>query len=435
MTMMDNNISNRFRALTVKVNDGSGCLFQPFTMDYSYVLTARHVIKNFPTETIKIEQQTGKEPVILEWIEPPYYDESDNARDGAAIIKIKRIDTEEILPVYKKELKYNTSHIYKLCGYPLKRRDKDDPYRSNDLELKDDKLDNFIEAEIQGRPPYKEVNGMSGGGILREFGSNIELIGIQSEMAAKDEDEILGRINFIPLDAFYDLIEKKELSPLMPSFLVCFSHLKDSIFPLNNLVPDNVPLKEYLLNRVKSKLCESVFPHQVLKKYNEDLLISGHSPANLFNKHLWVTFLEFIVINLIEEATEDISIESVNGFLSKNKFLFGISTDWVQLIKDIYKSNLKGLNKGGSIIVSTDIDKTPTLVSIPKARIPNIAQVQPDDEKLQIDSGLNIYSDFGLFHIYKFQKDLLEKQFEYSNNILSIPDFFRNNINGTFSIG
>lgn len=432
--MMDNNISNRFRALTVKVNNGSGCLFQPFTADYSYVLTARHVIKNLSIETIKIEQQTGEEPVILELIEPPYYDESDNARDGAAIIKIKRVDTEEILPVYKKELKYNTSHIYKLCGYPLKRRDKDDPYRSNDLELKDDKLDNFIEAEIQGRPPYKEVNGMSGGGILRELGSNIELIGIQSEMAAKDEDEILGRINFIPLDSFYDLIEKKRLSPLMPSFLVCFSHLKDLIFPLNNLESANIPLKDYLIGRVKSKLCESVFPHQVLKKYNEDLLISGHSSANLFNKHLWVTFLEFIVINLMEETTEDISIESVNGFLSKNKFLFGISTNWVQLIKDIYKSNLKGLNKGGSIIVSTDIDKTPTLVSIPKARIPNIAQVQPDDEKLQIDSGLNIYSDFGLFHIYKFQKDLLEKQFEYSNNILSIPDFFRNNINGTFSI-
>jgi hypothetical protein len=435
MIMMDNNISNRFRALTVKVNNGSGCLFQPFTTDYSYVLTVKHVIKDLSVDDIKIEQQIGKEPVILELIEPPYYDETDETRDSAAIIKVKRIEIEDILPVYKKELKYETSYIYKFCGYPLNRRNDDDSYRSNDVELKEDKLDNFIEAEIHGRPVFKEIEGMSGGGILRESGSNIELIGIQSEMAAKDENEILGRINFIPLDSFCELTEKKELSPLMPSYLVCFSHLKDSIFLLNNLTSDNAPLKEYLLNHVKSKLCESIFPHQVLKKYNEDLLISGHSSTNLFNKHLWITFLEFIVINLMKESTKDISIESVNGFLSKNKFLFGVSENWIQLIKDIYKSNLKGLSKGGSIIVSTDIDKTPTVVSIPKANIPNIAKVQIGDEKLQIDSGIDIYSDFSLFHIYKFQKDLLEKQFEYSSDILTIPDFFKNKMNGTFSIG
>jgi hypothetical protein len=200
-------------------------------------------------------------------------------------------------------------------------------------------------------------------------------------------------------------------------------------------VPDNVPLKEYLLNRVKSKLCESIFPHQVLKKYNEDLLISGHSPANLFNKHLWATFLEFIVISLMKEGNEDISIESINNYLSKNRFLFGISESWLHLIKDIYKSNLKGLRKGGSIIISTDIDKTPTVVSIPKTNIPNIAKVQPDEEKLQIDSGIDIYSDFSLFHIYKFQKDLLDNQFDCPNDILKIPQFFKDKMNDTFSIG
>ncbi|MDH6306726.1 hypothetical protein M2459_001960 [Parabacteroides sp. PF5-5] len=432
---MTDNISNRFRALTVKVNNGSGCLFQPLTAEYSYVLTARHVIKDLSVEDIKIEQQTGTEPVVLELIAPPYYDENVKTRDGAAIIKIKKNGIEEILPVYKTELKFDPSHIYKLCGYPLRRRNDVDSYRSNDIELKDDKLDDFIEAEIQGKPVFKEVDGMSGGGILRQFGSNIELIGIQSEMVAKDENEILGRINFIPLDSFQELIEKKGLPPLMPSYLTCFLHLKDAIFPLNNLTPDNTPLRDYLLNQVKSKLCESIFPHQVLKEYNESLLISGHSSANLFNKHLWITFLEFIVINLMKDSNDEISIESINNYLSKNRFLFGISENWMHLIKDIYKSNLKGLSKGGSIIISTDKDKMPTVVSIPKTSIPNIAKVQRDDEKLQIDSGIDIYSDFGLFHIYKFQKDLLEKQFEYPNDILKIPNFFKDKMNDTFSIG
>lgn len=197
----------------------------------------------------------------------------------------------------------------------------------------------------------------------------------------------------------------------------------------------NIPLKDYLSSRVKSKFCESVFPHQLLEKYKENLLISGHSSANLFNKHLWISFLEFIVINLMREPTEDISIESINDYLSKNKFLFGISDKWQDLIQDIYKSNLKGLTKGGNIIISTDIDKMPTLVSIPKTSVANIAKVQPDDEKLQIDSGIDIFKDFGLFHIYKYQRDLIDKQFEYSNDFSSIPQFFKDKMNDTFSIG
>lgn len=432
--MMDNSISNRFRTLTVKVNKGSGCLFQPFTTEYSYVLTARHVIKGLSVDDIKIEQRTGNEPITLELIELPHFDEDDKTRDGAAIIKIKRVDIEEILPVYKKELKYDTCQVYKLCGYPKIRRDKDDSYRSDDTKLKEDKLDGFIEAEIQSRATFDEVDGMSGGGFFRESGSSIELIGIQSEMAG-NKNEILGRINFIPLDSFCEIIEKKGLSPLMPSYLTCFSHLKDSIFPLNNLEADNMPLKRHLLNQLKSKLFGSIFPHQILEKYKESLLISGHPSANLFNKHLWTTFLEFIVINLMKESNDDISIESINNYLSKNRFLFGISDKWQDLIQDVYKSNLKGLVKGGNIIVSTDIDKTPSLVSIPKMSIPNIAQVQPDDEKLQIDSGVDIYSDFGLFHIYKFQMDLINKQFECPKDFLSIPQFFKEKMNDTFSIG
>ena len=431
---MTDNISNRLRSLTVKVNQGSGCLFQPFTTDYSYILTARHVIKDVATTAITIEWKTADRAIILELLEPPYYDEDDKMRDGAAIIKVKRIDIEDILPVYKKELNFDESN-YKLCGYPLKRRKENDSYRSNDIKLKEDRLDNFLEAEIQGRPIFKEVEGMSGGGILREAGCNIELIGIQSEMAAKDDDEILGRTNLIPMNLFHDLIEKKGLSPLIPSYLACFSHLKQFIFPLNNLESTNIPLKDYLSSRVKSKFCESVFPHQLLEKYKENLLISGHSSANLFNKHLWISFLEFIEINLMREPTEDISIESINDYLSKNKFLFGISDKWQGLIQDIYKSNLKGLTKGGNIIISTDIDKMPTLVSIPKTSVANIAKVQPDDEKLQIDSGIDIFKDFGLFHIYKYQRDLIDKQFEYSNDFSSIPQFFKDKMNDTFSIG
>lgn len=40
------------RLFTVKVGGGSGCLFQPLNSEYSYVLTAKHVIEG--VETIEI---------------------------------------------------------------------------------------------------------------------------------------------------------------------------------------------------------------------------------------------------------------------------------------------------------------------------------------------------------------------------------------------
>ena len=34
---------DKLRFYSVKVNNGSGCLFQPETKDYSYILTAKHL--------------------------------------------------------------------------------------------------------------------------------------------------------------------------------------------------------------------------------------------------------------------------------------------------------------------------------------------------------------------------------------------------------
>ena len=60
---------------TVKVANGSGCLFQPLNSEYSYVLTAKHVIEG--VENIEIIRQWIQEDGIkvenqLEILETPY---------------------------------------------------------------------------------------------------------------------------------------------------------------------------------------------------------------------------------------------------------------------------------------------------------------------------------------------------------------------------
>ena len=43
----------RCRSFTVKVNGGSGVIFQPMTDDYSYILTAKHTLYSDP-KTMKV---------------------------------------------------------------------------------------------------------------------------------------------------------------------------------------------------------------------------------------------------------------------------------------------------------------------------------------------------------------------------------------------
>ena len=70
---------------TVKVAGGSGCLFQPLDSEYSYVLTAKHVIEG--VENIEIVRQYigndgNKVDEILKILEIPYMHSNPN-KDAA----------------------------------------------------------------------------------------------------------------------------------------------------------------------------------------------------------------------------------------------------------------------------------------------------------------------------------------------------------------
>ena len=76
---------------TVKVEGGSGCIYQPINDEYSYVLTAKHVILG-KTEPSIIRQTIDENGTLvnqtLEIIGNPFL-HSDENKD-AAIIKVKK---------------------------------------------------------------------------------------------------------------------------------------------------------------------------------------------------------------------------------------------------------------------------------------------------------------------------------------------------------
>ncbi|MEM9548537.1 MAG: trypsin-like peptidase domain-containing protein [Bacteroidota bacterium] len=204
------------RRYTVCINNtGSGCLFQPLSKDYCYVLTARHVVKN--GEDIKIEREfidgeAKREALTLLEGENLFY--HPNALIDAAIIKLKKnIDFEIIQPEYHDEANTN----YLACGFPGIESDQQysgrTSFYSMDVSRSVRAEHGMIEFKIQveGAPRQKDIEGMSGGGVIRKEGGIVYLVGVNGEMARTSG---LPEIKVVSMTAFEEIISTnpKELS-------------------------------------------------------------------------------------------------------------------------------------------------------------------------------------------------------------------------------
>ena len=84
---------NLLPCFTVKVEGGSGCIFQPINDEYSYVLTAKHVVLGNNLPSIIRQTLDNNDNVVnetLEIIGTPFL-HSDENKD-AAIIKVQKIE-------------------------------------------------------------------------------------------------------------------------------------------------------------------------------------------------------------------------------------------------------------------------------------------------------------------------------------------------------
>lgn len=290
---------NRLPDHTVKVATGSGCLFRPMTDEYSYVLTAKHVVIN-ESQPIKIVRQVIINEVVtnqaLEIIGTPFYHPDPNK--DAAIIKVKNIDIgNDLLRV--EELFANFEGYY-LSGHPDVRTGEQYSFRSNSIsELSNPKEHGYIEAVLGKTASHSEIVGQSGGGIIKVENDRLLLAGIQKKMSVSDE-EMLGRIDFMPL-SFYDEIinnNKAELAPLLPYYLKCFSFLQEQVMKLDGcFVENNVAYtRNYLKNLTNSIIASDLTPLFIKNYFNEKLLIHNHNPDTILEKGLWIGWLEFLII-------------------------------------------------------------------------------------------------------------------------------------------
>ncbi|MBA5630388.1 ABC-three component system protein [Moheibacter lacus] len=408
-----------FQFFTVKVASGSGCLFQPLDSEYSYVLTAKHVIEG--VENIEIVRQyIGKDgnkiDETLEILEIPYI--HSNPNKDAAIIKIKKIDGIESL--LRSDLSKIEKENWYLCGHPDSRENNGFSYRKNKLKI-ENPVELYIEGEIERNVNHSEIVGQSGGGIVKSESSCFLLAGIQKKMAVEDEEETLSRIHFAPLSFFDEIIEenKANLSPLFPPYIGTFNILLQEIFPFPNLIVKQELVRSTLL-AISESICGGTSPDKIIKEYGQKFLVNGTPTHIIYHKSLWKSLLEFLtIIKLYEETTD---LDNLTNIHKKRKMLIVDTNNWTKKLEEIYKSDLSEIEKGGSIVICATNESVPSRTEISAEELRVITDISTPLDKMNISNTVeDPFSDLKLVNIFKFQHHII-------NNVMQLA-----NINGVNS--
>jgi len=402
---------------TVKVAGGSGCLFQPLNSDYSYVLTAKHVIED--VENIEIVRQYIREDGTrvdeqLEILEVPYLHISPDK--DVAIIKVKKIDGIESL--LRSDLNSLERENWYLCGHPNSRENNGFSYRKDKLKIENPVELLYIVGQIEKNVNHSEIVGQSGGGIIKSESSCFLLVGIQVKMATKDEVEALSKIHFAPLTFFDEIIEENNanLSPLFPPYFASLEIILEDIFPLSGL--QLTPQKEELLKKqlklIAKSLCTSFSAQTVLELYKNSMLANSLSESYITHRQLWIAFLELLSINQLHTTDKTLTIDDLIAIRKKNNLIFLDCNDWVKKLDIIIKSDLTSLERGGSVIVSSTKDVKPNTVELDIDYINDICTV-PTEEMSISSSVTNLAEDLKIIHIYKFQKHIIDNYKLFKN--------------------
>lgn len=413
-------MTDELQWFTVKVADGSGCLFQPSNSEYSYVLTAKHVIEGIDNiEIIRQYIQEGGEKVCenIKLLELPYL-HNDPDKD-AAIIKVEKVKGIETL--LRADLNSSEKDNWYLCGHPDSRINNDFSYRRNKLRI-ESPVESYIEAEIEKSVVHSEIVGQSGGGIIKEEKSFFLLAGIQKKMAVEDEKESLSRIHFAPLSFFDQIIDdnNENLSILEPYYMSNFSFLEDDAFKLDIGAFDEYKIKnvrQALKNKASEIINSTLTPYGIKELFKEKLLADKNKPEELYYRNIWIAWLEFLaVMNIVKDENIDDSLLS-DIFNSVRLKYSGKNVDWTYLFReDLLNSDYLGLKPNSTIVVSTNNPPIGNLV-LPRAKILNNIGIVPK-KGLQIDNGVKSpYDDFNFVHLEFFKKGCIVERLEKYEDI------------------
>lgn len=281
--------------LTVRVNDGTGVLVSPLDKDILYVFTCRHVVldegKNIlPLDkiTISYDEINSKQAHVftIQSIEV-----SDRGDSDIAVLVVKR--DIDIPHLYISSERIECFHI----GFPKCRKDAENKI-GNILVLHIKHFDSnseldVVEYQYDVQNNEKEIKGMSGGGIFNKDG---KLVGIHTQSAMHDKQEMLGKSGMLPVSLFLQLIDEKMLPPVLKFDLSQFGKMVGWVFDFSRerFVDDRTAHFASDLDQYKA-IVEQWSPIRIFDVLKKEGKINKETKLESLDQRYWQAFTLFIV--------------------------------------------------------------------------------------------------------------------------------------------
>ncbi|NQZ92059.1 MAG: trypsin-like peptidase domain-containing protein [Moritella sp.] len=417
--------SEIMQSYCVKVNGGSGVLVNAMTREYSYVLTAAHVISEKQGNSVVHDYQGNPLTVLAVLPQPLPPQEMIKSEPQLYDFAILKVDYQErvaqkCLPASD----LNNRASLTLVGFPETERGSSDPikeYTGHKISVANE----LVMMSLDGIPGTTTIKGMSGGGVYHVQDETPLLIGIEFQMDGTGQDQQYGRVQCHSLARFEEIITAHSSAPMIPAYLECFSNMQDKIFSFNVDDPNNVSDLKLELEMAAKYLIENNLlpPYKVMEQYHADLLVDPENLNELKTCELWVAYLEFLVISvLIDQSTvaDDAYLKDLGR---KRRLVYSSDgTNWIRRLDSLFKTARRLLDKGGTLIIASPeptakVTATPTQLD---KVISNISVVPTQGPFTAIDSVDSFESamlaSYTLTHLEGLQREcVVEIEGEYPN--------------------
>lgn len=387
--------------LTVRVNDGTGVLVSPLDKDILYVFTCRHVVldegKNIlPIDNISIsyDEANSKQAHVFTIQSVEVSEQVDN--DIAVLVVKRDIDIPHL---YISSDRIGCFHI----GFPKSRKNAEDKI-GNTLVLHIAHFDSnsetdIVEYQYDVNNKENEIKGMSGGGI---FNKDCKLVGIHTQSAMHDKQEMLGKCGMIPISLFLQLIAEKKLPPVLEFDLSYFGKMVGWVFDFSceRFVDDRTAQFTSDLDQYKA-IVEQWSPIRIFDvlikkgKINEGTKLEG------LDQRYWQAFTLFIVgVIALLDLNEPDGEKAIVSLYEKFHYCYSNEELDVYDVREKLEAKLVVGKIKGAYLVVGGLNKTVFYgnYAAPKAQVPDLRKAEIIEENDISRSRSNVFNQMTIIN-------------------------------------
>lgn len=349
-------VSEIMQSYCVKVNGGSGVLVNAMTQDYSYVLTAAHVILEKQDDLVVHDYQDNPLTVFAVLHQNPPSEEMIYAEPQCHDFAILKVEYQERIAqkcLLASDLIERATLT--LVGFPETERSSPNPIKEH-TGNKVSVANELIIMNLDGIPGIETIRGMSGGGVYHVQDEIPLLIGIEFQMDGTGQAQQYGRVQCHSLAKFEEIITAHSSAPMIPAYLECFSNMRDNVFLFNVYDQNNVSTLKQGLEVAVDHLIENQLlpPYEVMKQYHSDLLVDPKNIGELNTYELWIAYLEFLVISVLIDRAERVDDDYLKNLDRKRRLIYtSNATNWISNLENLLKIARRLLDKDGVLIVAS----------------------------------------------------------------------------------